>query len=236
MPYSHGPTQSRLFVSLSFTLALVCLCLASRGSSAEVAASRVAKYNVAWDSPSADAHGSMPIGNGDIGVNAWVEPSGDVVFYVSKTDAWDENGRLCKIGRVRVKFDPPLPVNQSFRQELKLEEGVIDVTAGKSRLALWVDANHPVVRLEATSETPVRCRAEVELWRLRERLFGKDDDSHSGGGLSGQSTNPTVLPDVVVTSTAPRVAWYHRDTRSVYPLCLKVQHLEALQDRSPTHC
>jgi hypothetical protein len=207
--------------------------LAARDLPAEDTASRLAKYNVVWDSPSTDAHGSMPIGNGDIGVNVWVEPSGDVVFYVSKTDAWDENGRLCKIGRVRVKFDPPLPVTQTFRQELNLRENLIKVTAGKSRLELWVDANRPVVRLEAKSETPVRCRAEVELWRLRERPFGKDDDSHSGGGLSGQSPNPTVLPDVVVTSTAPRVVWYHRDTRSVYPLCRKVQHLEALQDRFP---
>ena len=34
----------------------------------------------------------MPLGNGDIGVNAWVEPSGDLLFYVGKTDAWSENG------------------------------------------------------------------------------------------------------------------------------------------------
>ncbi len=74
----------------------------------------VADYNVTWESPSKDAHGSMPIGNGDIGANVWVEPSGDLVFYVSKTDAWDENARLCKIGRVRVKFDPALSVAKGF--------------------------------------------------------------------------------------------------------------------------
>ena len=56
-------------------------------------------YNVVWNSPSENAHDSMPLGNGDVGINAWVEPSGDLVFYVSKTDAWDENARLCKIGR-----------------------------------------------------------------------------------------------------------------------------------------
>jgi hypothetical protein len=63
--------------------------------------------NVVWDSPSKDAHGWMPFGNGDVGINTWVEPSGDLALYVNKTDAWDENGRLCKIRRVRVKFDPP---------------------------------------------------------------------------------------------------------------------------------
>ena len=190
----------------------------------------LARYNVVWDSPSKDAHGSMPLGNGDVGINAWVEPSGDLVFYVSKTDAWDENARLCKLGRVRVKFDPPLPAKTSFRQELKLREGLIEIKSGQSRLELWVD-DRSAVRLEAESAAPVRCRAEVELWRLRERPFNHDDDSHSGNGLAATAFNPTVLPDVVDTANASRVVWYHRNTRSIYPLCLKTQHLEALKDR-----
>ncbi len=49
----------------------------------------------------------MPIGNGDIGLNVWVEPSGDLVFLIGKTDAWDENMLPClDLGRVRVKFTP----------------------------------------------------------------------------------------------------------------------------------
>ncbi len=88
-----------------------------------IPAERLAGCNVIWDSPSENSHGSMPLGNGDVGINAWVEPGGDLVFYVSKTDAWDENGRLCKIGRARVGFDPPLPIGERFRQELKLREG-----------------------------------------------------------------------------------------------------------------
>jgi len=31
-------------------------------------------YNVVWTTPSEDHNGSMPIGNGDLGMNAWVEP------------------------------------------------------------------------------------------------------------------------------------------------------------------
>jgi hypothetical protein len=216
-------------------ISLISLSLMAGKSDGVEAAGRdpVNQYNAVWDSPSKDCHGSMPLGNGDVGVNAWVEPSGELVFYISKTDAWDENGRLCKIGRVRVTFDPPLPVTNGFRQELKLSEGVIEIGAGQSRLKLWVDANRPVVRLEAESGQPVSCRAAVELWRLRERPFGKDDDSHTSGGLSASSFKPTVLPDVVVTSAAPRVVWYHRNTRSIYPLCLRTQHLEELADRFP---
>ncbi|MCX6927149.1 MAG: DUF5703 domain-containing protein, partial [Verrucomicrobia bacterium] len=30
-------------------------------------------YNIIWDSQSADARGSMPIGAGNLGLNVWVE-------------------------------------------------------------------------------------------------------------------------------------------------------------------
>src|SRR5690348_12568204 len=45
-------------------------------------AGNVSQYNVVWDSPSQNAHGSMPLGNGDISLNAWVEPSGQLAFYI----------------------------------------------------------------------------------------------------------------------------------------------------------
>jgi alpha-L-fucosidase 2 len=66
------------------------------------------QYNVVWDSPSEDHNGSMPIGNGDLAANVWVEPSGDLVFYISKSDAWSAGQELLKLGRVRIKMDPPL--------------------------------------------------------------------------------------------------------------------------------
>ena len=34
---------------------------------------------VVWDSPSQDYNGSMPLGNGDISLNAWFEPQGELV-------------------------------------------------------------------------------------------------------------------------------------------------------------
>ena len=195
------------------------------------------KYNVVWDSPGRNSSGSMPIGNGDIGMNIWVEENGDLVFYISKTDAWDENGRLCKVGRVRVKFDPALSVTDGFRQELKLRDGIIEIKSKinhqPSTLRLWVDANQPVIHVEAESAIPVNCRAEVELWRLKERPFAKDDDSHSGSGLYQSDFKPTVLPDVIVPGNSPKIVWYHRNTRSVYELGLKNQHLENLKGQSP---
>ena len=66
------------------------------------------RYNIIWDSPSpaSDISGSMPLGNGDIGVNIWAEAGGDVLLLIGKTDAWDENSINLKLGRVRLKFSP----------------------------------------------------------------------------------------------------------------------------------
>ena len=44
--------------------------------------------------PATDSSGSMPLGNGDIGLNVWVEGDGDLIFHISKTDAWSGNARL----------------------------------------------------------------------------------------------------------------------------------------------
>jgi hypothetical protein len=88
-------------------------------------------FNVVWDSPSANHHGSMPLGNGDIALNAWMTKDGDLQFYISKTDAWDDNARLVKVGKVRVHFEPnPVAMGKAFRQELKLGKGCIEITVG----------------------------------------------------------------------------------------------------------
>ena len=194
------------------------------------------KYNVIWDSPGDNSSGSMPIGNGDIGVNPWIEKNGDLVFYLSKTDAWDENGRLCKVGKVRITFDPALSAADNFRQELNLSKGVIIINSKigdrPSTIRLWVDAKNPVVHIEAESEVPAVCHAKVELWRLHERPFGKDDDSFSGRGIFESEFKPTVLPDEVINSIVPRVVWLHCNTSSIYDLGLKVQHLETLKGQT----
>lgn len=57
------------------------LILASLGTHADP----LDLYNVVWDSPSANHHGSMPLGNGDIALNAWFTKEGDLHFYLAKT-------------------------------------------------------------------------------------------------------------------------------------------------------
>lgn len=162
-------------------------CLAAlffAGTSASVAQRAAAytdAYNVVWDTPGPTSAQSMPIGNGDIGLNVWVEKNGDLLFYISKTDAWGEptgqkddwmkeGGVLMKLGAIRVSVNAnAMANNNAFRQMLKLSSGEILITEGKGasavNLRVWVDANNPVIRVEANSAKPATVSIKLENWR-----------------------------------------------------------------------
>ncbi len=179
-------------------------------------ASDVSQYHVIWDSPSKNPSGTMPLGNGDIGLNAWVEPSGDLIFYISKTDAWDDNSRLCKVGRVRVTLDPAPPVSL-FQQTLELASGTMAVQYGDgTQLRLWVDANHPVVHVETSGPRQCTATAAVELWRTEARTLTSHEPSDV---LSQHPANPPMIiePDTVIAGLTDRVGWYHHNIKSVGP-------------------
>ena len=64
----------------------------------------------------------MPLGNGDIGLNVWAEADGDLRFYIGKTDAWSGNGRLLKLGGIRVSLSPnPFASGQPFKQRTQTD-------------------------------------------------------------------------------------------------------------------
>jgi uncharacterized protein YjdB len=151
-------------------------------------------YNVKWSEPGPSALQSMPIGNGDIGLNVWVEPNGDLLFYIGKTDAWSEDNYgswgLVKLGRIRVSLSPK-PEMTSFSQILKLSTGEIEIKEGNTTFRVWVDANHPVIRVESDSDQPVTMTATLENWRNKPQ-----------NGLTA---------DYIYSGQTDQVAWYHRN-------------------------
>src|SRR5439155_12124840 len=159
------------------------------------AADPLDRCNVVWTTPSADSSGSMPLGNGDVGLNVWVQENGDVCFYISNSDAWDENCRLCKIGRVRISLSPnpfraspplskggqggsesfqtapapPLSRGGAFTQTLRLRQGEIEIRGGNNSsraiMRIWIDANAPVVYVDINDDFEFNAYADLELWR-----------------------------------------------------------------------
>ena len=186
--------------------------------------------NVVWDSPSKDSGGSMPLGNGDIGLNAWVEDNGDLLFFISKTDSWTDSGRLVKLGQVRVKFDPPLAVKESFRQELKLRDGSLLIESkiqnSPLKIRLWVDANRPVIHIEGESKQDIQAQVGLSVWRTKDLDMQKES---SIGYLSEQNAGPIMeKADTVLPQKDNRIVWYHRNEGTIVPLAMKLQGVESL--------
>ena len=189
----------------------------------------VSRNNIVWDSPSEGMNGSMPLGNGDIGLNAWMEESGDLVFYISKNDSWGDNGRLLKIGRVRVSMEPsPVIHNTGFRQELNLVNGemVIDIDGDNpTKVKVWVDANWPVVNVTVDSAKKIKATTKVELWRSEQVKRGVQTGSPMTGCPDGAEI--VVEPDTVVEVYRGGIAWYHHNVKSVGPeMTMKFQGLD----------
>ncbi|MEN6336656.1 MAG: DUF5703 domain-containing protein [Phycisphaerales bacterium] len=215
---------------------------ASRASVSHASVPGLDDYNVTWDSPSVDHHGSMPLGNGDITLNAWVTQAGDIQFFIGKSDAWDDNARLVKVGAVRVHLEPnPFADNPPFRQTLSLRDATLKVEAGdgprKVGVRVWVDANHPVIHVAVDSVSPVEATAVAELWRTsrREEAQLQTSDVLLNPKLPREQQTPMIVePDTVLADQQGRIGWYHHNVKSVGPkLLAEIQGLTGFAQPDP---
>ena len=199
-------------------------------------------YDVVWETPSTDASGSMPLGNGVIGLNAWFEPDGELVFYIGRTDSWGDNGRLLKVGKVRVALDPnPYAEGMPFEQRLRLRDATMAVRIGEGEDAvtveLWVDAKHPIIEVRVQSPTPIAATASIEPWRteLYELPTVEVSDVLLDRSREDQQHAPTVVePDLVLSDLPDAIGWLHHNTKSVGPaLTAEVQGLDGFERTDP---
>ena len=183
----------------------------------------------------------MPLGNGSTGINAWIEPNGDLVFYISRTDSWGDNGRLLKVGRVRISLDPA-PSTKDFLQTLSLGDGTLKARCGETDIRLWVDANHPVVHVEINGPEETEATAAIELWRTKQESIPSSwecSDVNLFRPKPGETTwpksGPTVMePDNVLRNQDGRVGWYHRNIKSVGPaMHAKIQGVDGFERVDP---
>jgi hypothetical protein len=157
-------------------------------------------YNTEWTDPGQSSRDSMPLGNGDTSLNVWTEPSGDLLFYIGKSDAWTENpadkAGLAKLGRIHVTLTPnSFAAGKRFSQTLRLHSGEIVVIEGDPNHAamfrVWVDANNSAIHVEVKTSDPTTVKTALEVWRTQ-----------PDGGLSAD----TILPD-----QKDQVVWYHHN-------------------------
>lgn len=222
---------------LTAAMALISGAVRAGGTPVDRPELQLDRCNPTWTSPSRDSSGSMPLGNGDIGLNLWVESDGDLLCYLSKTDAWSGAGRLLKLGRVRVSLAPnPFRAGLPFRQTLRLRQGEIEIVAGAGgeavTLRIWVDALRPVVHVEAEGASDFTMQVGLEVWRSEPReLAGRE--KQSAYGMTGSPEPLIVEADTILPRRENRITWFHSNETSCYPITLRVQGLGALLDRFP---
>lgn len=188
------------------------------------------EYNIVWTSPSQDSLDSMPLsGSRGAGANVWVQ-DGAIWIYLAHNSAYDENGRLLKLGCV--KITPPsdvLAAGGDFRQELDLSSGGILISARSgeksAQLRLWYAAENLIV--EANNAPAGVWRISFATWRDIEREDLKLD----------MWAKHTVRPDKIEV-LPDGLVWFHRnsDYPSIRPERAKVQGvpIEAVPDNTRT--
>jgi len=200
------------------------------------------KYNIVWDAPSQDAWGTMPAGNGDISLNVWVEESGDLLFYIGKTDSWDDNSRLLKVGRVRVRLNPnPFLQSKAFLQTLRLREAAVEVCCGEGEervdIRVWADAVHPVIHVLVDGKKEVEATATIEPWRNEKLELPTIEvsDVHYDHYVPENTHFPTVVEsDSLLIGQESRIGWYHHNIKSVGPaLSAQLQDMEGFGQADP---
>lgn len=208
-----------------------------------ISAQRISDYNVVWNSPSESSDGLMPLGNGEMGLNVRVEKNGELLFYISRTDAISEVNRIMKIGRVRLSVSPnPFDGIHSFSQKLLLEEGVIEICAddkgNSTTIRFYMDLDHTVAYMTYESERPARITTTVESWRRQTHSITKEKDT------AGESASAWVIcgfPDSlhfeesadVFLNQPGAIVWCHQNSYSVYDFTMRHQELEGLKSNFP---
>ena len=154
---------------------------------------------ITWTTPSKDSLDSMPLsGRMGAGANAWVQ-DGSIWLYLAHNGAYDEHGRLLKLGCIRLT---PKDLNlggDGFVQELDPATGTIAIEQGDFKASLWFAGETLVY--ESTSGKPAPLEVAFGTWREKTKDGIRND-------MMGAKT--TFTGDHITASTSGFL-WFHRN-------------------------
>ncbi len=191
-------------------------------------AQHVKKYNLLFNSPAVGSESSMVLGNGDISANAWVDKRDhNLYFYIGKTDSRDYLDRLLKVGKLKVQFSPNILEDEvSYKQEFHLDKALLTIKTSKGTIMLWVDANNPVIVLQANTSIPVTATVITQIWRKEEHEMPPNNEVQIGDQAFKKNYKEIVEADSTVGGRTSDLIFYHRNLRSaLYDVELKMFRL-----------
>ena len=135
------------------------------------------EYNPVFSGLGRTDRASIPLGNGELCANAWVETDG-LHFYLARSDAITELDRTVKLGEYIVRIEPnPFLNANDVRQELVLRDGVLRVQglglAGGVSLEFFIDAESDDAYVRVESDEKFDITVELRAWR-DDRNYSRD--------------------------------------------------------------
>lgn len=212
-----------------FGLFLLVFC----GMYSSLIAQNISDYNIVWDTQSKNSSESMPCGGGDIGMNVWAE-NGDILFYFSRSGAFDENNTLLKLGRIRIRLSPNPFDGESFRQELQLEDGHV-IIKGKngdisSDIRIWADVFNPVINVDIANNKNLKAEVFYENWRYQDRLLRKSESNQNSYKWAAPKDLATRKDEISFDGN--NILFYHRNQgKTVFEATVKLQGLEEVKEQ-----
>lgn len=156
-------------------------------------------HKIAWTTPSADSLDSMPLsGRFGAGANVWVQ-DGSIWLYLAHNGAYDENGRLLKLGCIRLTPKDLALGSDGFVQELDPSTGAITIRQGDFKATLWFAGETLVY--ESTSAKDAPLDVAYATWREKTKDGIRND-------MMGAKT--TFTGDQISASTSG-FFWFHRN-------------------------
>jgi hypothetical protein len=159
----------------------------------------IPSYKITWTTPSVDSLDSMPLsGRFGAGANVWVQ-DGSIWLYLAHNGAYDENGRLLKLGCVRLTPKELGLGGEGFVQELDPSTGAITIRQGDFKATLWFAGETLVY--ESSSEKAAPLEVAFGTWREKTKDGIRND-------MMGSKT--TFTGDQITASTSG-FFWFHRN-------------------------
>lgn len=167
--------------------------------------------------------GNLPIGNGDIGANVWIDEERKINLLLSKTDALSELTRPLKLGLVKIGFSNEIFNSENkFSSTLLLQDGCIYITVETNRLKInvYIDAYNPAIRFGFEADFETNISVEAVIWRTNATV---DNTSYL---LNYVPESERIESADVVCSEENSLAWYHHNSTSCMNYLLKNIDLE----------
>lgn len=185
-------------------------------------------YSMTWHTQSKNCSESMPCGGGEIGLNVWAE-DGDILFYLARSSAFDENNALLKLGRVRLHLSDA-NFNNVFSQKLTLNDGSVTFRGDNNTVVrFWVDVFHPVVHIDISGDKAQSAKVTYENWRTNDYALS-GEDAHLCG-MKGTKDSIYIRPDSICYDNN-QILFYHRNRNDfIFQQTVDCEELQDIKDR-----